>query len=130
MTCVVHRLNTDRPTSCAACHHNSVFTIRHTVNFKPTPTAYQMTLYWFSLLLRMQTAPGDHIPDQGHATPPELFLSHSREPVSTELTAPNTNTTYCELPTPVAYPGILFVGGGVQQIQLRTWGRENGDLGQ
>jgi hypothetical protein len=29
----------------------------------------------------------------------------------------------------VAYPGILFAGGGVQQIQLRTEGRENGDLG-
>jgi hypothetical protein len=29
---------------------------------------------------------------------------------------------------PVAYPGILF-GGGVQQIQLRTEDRENGDLG-
>ena len=29
---------------------------------------------------------------------------------------------------PVAYPGIFF-GGGVQQIQLRTGGRENGDLG-
>jgi len=28
----------------------------------------------------------------------------------------------------VAYPGILFVGG-VQQIQLRTEDRENGDLG-
>jgi hypothetical protein len=28
---------------------------------------------------------------------------------------------------PVAYPGILF--GGVQQIQLRTEDRENGDLG-
>jgi hypothetical protein len=28
---------------------------------------------------------------------------------------------------PVAYPGIFF--GGVQQIQLRTEGRENGDLG-
>jgi hypothetical protein len=27
----------------------------------------------------------------------------------------------------VAYPGIFF--GGVQQIQLRTEGRENGDLG-
>jgi len=27
----------------------------------------------------------------------------------------------------VAYAGILF--GGVQQIQLRTEGRENGDLG-
>jgi hypothetical protein len=27
----------------------------------------------------------------------------------------------------VAYPGILF--GGVQQIELRTEGRENGDLG-
>ena len=31
----------------------------------------------------------------------------------------------------VAYPGIFFGGGGgkVQQIQLRTEGRENGDLG-
>ena len=28
----------------------------------------------------------------------------------------------------VAYPGILS-GGGVQQIQLRTKDRENGDLG-
>jgi hypothetical protein len=28
----------------------------------------------------------------------------------------------------VAYPGIFF-SGGVQQIQLRTEGRENGDLG-
>ena len=27
----------------------------------------------------------------------------------------------------VAYPGILF--GGVQQIQLRTEDRQNGDLG-
>ena len=31
--------------------------------------------------------------------------------------------------TAVAYPGILFGGGGVQQIQLRTEDRENGDLG-
>ena len=30
-------------------------------------------------------------------------------------------------PEAVAYPGILF--GGVQQIQLRTEDRENGDLG-
>ena len=30
--------------------------------------------------------------------------------------------------TAVAYPGVLF-GGGVQQIQLRTEDRENGDLG-
>jgi len=30
----------------------------------------------------------------------------------------------------VAYPGILFAGGGeVKQIQLRTEDRENGDLG-
>jgi len=28
----------------------------------------------------------------------------------------------------VAYPGIFF-GGGVQQIQLRTEGRQNEDLG-
>jgi len=29
----------------------------------------------------------------------------------------------------VAYPGILFGGGGFQQIQLRTEDRQNGDLG-
>jgi hypothetical protein len=29
----------------------------------------------------------------------------------------------------VAYPGFFFSGGGVQQIQLRTEGRQNGDLG-
>ena len=29
----------------------------------------------------------------------------------------------------VAYPGIFFGGGGVQQIQLRTEDREDGDLG-
>ena len=29
----------------------------------------------------------------------------------------------------VAYPGILFEGGEVQQIQLRTEDREDGDLG-
>ena len=29
----------------------------------------------------------------------------------------------------VAYPGILFGRGGVQQIQLRTEDRENGDVG-
>jgi len=28
----------------------------------------------------------------------------------------------------VAYPGILFGEGGVQQIQLRTEDRQNGDL--
>jgi hypothetical protein len=32
-------------------------------------------------------------------------------------------------PMTVAYPGIFFLGGGVQQIQLRTEGKENGDLG-
>jgi hypothetical protein len=29
----------------------------------------------------------------------------------------------------VEYPGIFFWEGGVQQIQLRIEGRENGDLG-
>jgi len=37
----------------------------------------------------------------------------------------NIKKSYCFA---VAYPGILF-GGGVQQIQLRTEDRENGDLG-
>ena len=29
----------------------------------------------------------------------------------------------------MAYPGVLFERGGVQQIQLRTVDTENGDLG-
>ena len=29
----------------------------------------------------------------------------------------------------MAYPGILFGGGGFQQIQVRTEDGENGDLG-
>jgi len=32
-------------------------------------------------------------------------------------------------PASVAYPGILFGRGGVQQIQLRTEDKENEDLG-
>jgi len=39
-----------------------------------------------------------------------------------KLTASKWHTAYT-----VVYPGILFEG--VQQIQLRTEGRENGDLG-
>ena len=34
-----------------------------------------------------------------------------------------------DMSQPVAYPGIFFGGWGVQQIQLRTEERENGDLG-
>jgi hypothetical protein len=67
--------------------------------------------------------------------------------IKTEL-ARNKGRTYktsdnyrevLSLPKAVAYPGIFFGaggfrqeffrGGGVQQIQLRTEGRENGDLG-
>jgi hypothetical protein len=33
------------------------------------------------------------------------------------------------LQVPVACPGIFFRGGGVQQIQSRTEGRKNEDLG-
>ena len=45
----------------------------------------------------------------------------------TDLFKPH-NTGTNGIPTPEAYPGILFGGGGVQQIQLRTertgiWGR-------
>jgi hypothetical protein len=36
---------------------------------------------------------------------------------------------YCLLTGTVVYTGILFGGGGVQQIQLRTEGGENGDVG-
>ena len=39
--------------------------------------------------------------------------------------------TYFQLSDAVEYPGILLGGGGgeVQQIQLRTEDRQNGDLG-
>jgi hypothetical protein len=38
--------------------------------------------------------------------------------------------SHCVCVCAVAYPGILFGGGGgVQQIQLRTEGRENRELG-
>jgi len=39
---------------------------------------------------------------------------------------------YIQLPLwfeAVAYPGIFFREGGVQQIQLRTEDRDDGDLG-
>ena len=47
----------------------------------------------------------------------------------------NSCNFHCNLQTnqlldsSVAYPGILFGGGGVQQIQLRTEDRQNRDLG-
>jgi len=37
-----------------------------------------------------------------------------------------TSGTYC---IPVAYPGILFEGGGVSQIQLGAEGRQKRDPG-
>jgi hypothetical protein len=40
-----------------------------------------------------------------------------------------TVRVHCPSCVSVAYPGFFFWGGGVQQIQLRTEGRENGDLG-
>jgi hypothetical protein len=47
----------------------------------------------------------------------------------TEVSIQNLKScvTYLSL-LPVAYPGILFGGVGVRQIQLRTEDRENGDL--
>jgi len=48
----------------------------------------------------------------------ELFIA--------ELTA--CSTCFGHHYAPVAYPGIFFQGG-VQQIQLRTEVREDGDLG-
>ena len=36
--------------------------------------------------------------------------------------------SFTEVIETVAYPGILFEGGGFQEIQLRTDDRENGDL--
>jgi hypothetical protein len=41
----------------------------------------------------------------------------------------STTAAYSHRLCSVAYPEIFFGGGGVQQIQLRTEGRENMDLG-
>jgi len=85
--CFVLSLDTDWPSSCVACHRTSVLSPsdRQTIS-NPTPTSCQMTLDWFALLLRMRADPGYHIPDQGQATPPELFFSRSRAPGSTAFT--------------------------------------------
>ena len=47
-----------------------------------------------------------------------------------EAKSSHSQRIWTEVPSsaPVVYPGIFF-GGGVQQIQLRTEDRENGDLG-
>jgi len=47
-------------------------------------------------------------------------------PVTLLENEPGQRTRYSDS---VAYPGILFGGGGVQQIRLRTEDRENGNLG-
>jgi len=63
---------------------------------------YHVSKVWFlreALQLRFISSSGP---------PPLTFSAHARNPV--------------------AYPGIFF-GGGFQQIQLRTEGREDGDLG-
>ena len=66
---------------------------------------------------------------QGHH---KRYLPWSGTPQ--KISAVVRDTTKDELRTPrqshesVAYPGIFF-GGGVQQIQLRTEDRENGNLG-
>jgi hypothetical protein len=50
-------------------------------------------------------------------------LSSHDEAVNNGFTKDSENNSVS-----VAYPGILFGGGGVQQIQLRTEDRENRDL--
>ena len=55
--------------------------------------------------------------------PTETYIAHLRQ------VCHNSKFAIFELLVSVAYPGILFGGGGVQQIQLRTEDRENGDLG-
>jgi hypothetical protein len=68
------------------------------------------------------------------ATPVFCFLIYRKELLYTSIYGKSfkilMNCGWRMLTTPsepVAYPGILF--GGVQQIQLRTKGRENEDLG-
>ena len=55
------------------------------------------------------------------------FLNHLFKETSLPWRVPLLNKVIYVF-VPVAYPGILF-GGGVQQIQLRTEDRQNGDLG-
>jgi hypothetical protein len=46
-----------------------------------------------------------------------------------EYILPGVTILRCNWELTVAYPGIFSAGEGVQQIQLRAEGRENGDLG-
>ena len=53
--------------------------------------------------------------------------AHHQEHMTVHSASGIVNLYWCR---PVAYPGILFGGeADVQQIQLRTENRENGDLG-
>lgn len=76
--CLVLSLDTDWSSSCAACQRSSVLSPsdRQFISNTTLP-AYQMTLEWFALVLRMQADPEYYIPVQGQTTPPELFFSHS-----------------------------------------------------
>jgi hypothetical protein len=63
------------------------------------------------------------------------FISETSQQLSMKLVIGNLNKKkllhgifILEYIYLIAYPGIFF-GGWVQQIQLKTEGRENGDLG-
>jgi hypothetical protein len=55
------------------------------------------------------------------------FYKYADESVMNQITHSINSHTLSVYMRAVAHPGIF--SGGVQQIQLRTEGRENGDLG-
>ena len=58
---------------------------------------------------------------------PHRLLRAGSRAASGKINGTPYRPNYCVISIAVAYPGILF--GGVQQIQLRTEDRDNGDLG-
>jgi len=62
----------------------------------------------------------------GKSPSPNEGISDSQRPSKQPISLHGQNFKLSSLP--VAYPGILFGGGGVQQIQMRTEDRQNGGI--
>jgi len=62
------------------------------------------------------------------ATHFNLYLGHFQTNILYKINYIFMHNLHVDTQRSVAYPGIFFKGG-VQQIQLRTEDRENGDLG-
>ena len=55
----------------------------------------------------------------------ELFYKFCRSQFDIFFWCRNTGALFAQCPSPVAYPGILFMGGSTNSVE----DRENGDLG-